>query len=449
MHGTRQTLGAEKIEAPTRPVGLSTDDTGQAMYRFISELYPICRSITGNGVRKTLDLIRQQIPLNVCEVPSGLQVFDWTVPPEWNIQDAYVKNSAGKRIIDFHASNLHVLNYSVPFRARLSLSELKEHLFSNPERPDWIPYRTSYYNRNWGFCLPHNQLLALPEDEYEVCIDSSLEPGHLTYGELRLIGRSSDEVLISCHVCHPSLCNDNLSGIAVATALAQRLATMDLRYSYRFLFIPGTIGSITWLALNQARVDKIKHGFVLTCVGDAGTPTYKVSRRGDAEVDQAWLYALQQSGGTFNVQPFSPFGYDERQYSSPGINIPVGLFMRSPHGQFPEYHTSADDLNFVCPSSLSDSLAKVLATIDVLEHNCRYLNQKPFCEPQLGRYGLYRAVGGPSAGDYQMAVLWVLNMSDGENSLLDIAVRSKLPWDMIKQAARALNDAGLLAEAQA
>jgi aminopeptidase-like protein len=284
----------------------------------------------------------------------------------------------------------------------------------------------------------------LPEDEYEVCIDSSLEPGHLTYGELRLNGRSSDEVLISCHVCHPSLCNDNLSGIAVATALAQRLETMDLRYSYRFLFIPGTIGSITWLALNQTRLDKIKHGFVLTCLGDAGSPTYKASRRGDAEVDKAWLYALQRSGGTFNVQPFSPFGYDERQYSSPGINIPVGLFMRTPHGKFPEYHTSADDLDFVCASSLNDSLAKVLATIDVLEHNRRYLNQKPFCEPQLGRYGLYRAVGGLSAGDYQMAVLWVLNMSDGENSLLDIAVRSNLPWEMIKQAARALNEAGLL-----
>jgi aminopeptidase-like protein len=444
MHGTSQTLGTEKIEAPTRHVDLSSDDSGQAMYRFISELYPICRSITGNGVRNTLDLIREHIPLTICEVPSGLQVFDWTVPPEWNIRDAYVKNSAGKRVIDFHASNLHVLNYSVPFRARLSLSELREHLFSDPERPDWIPYRTSYYNRNWGFCLAHNQLLALPEDEYEVCIDSSLEPGHLTYGELRLNGRSSDEVLISCHVCHPSLCNDNLSGIAVATALAQRLETMDLRYSYRFLFIPGTIGSITWLALNQTRLDKIKHGFVLTCLGDAGSPTYKASRRGDAEVDKAWLYALQRSGGTFNVQPFSPFGYDERQYSSPGINIPVGLFMRTPHGKFPEYHTSADDLDFVCASSLNDSLAKVLATIDVLEHNRRYLNQKPFCEPQLGRYGLYRAVGGLSAGDYQMAVLWVLNMSDGENSLLDIAVRSNLPWEMIKQAARALNEAGLL-----
>jgi aminopeptidase-like protein len=444
MHGAVQSLNVEKPDEPTAPIDLSTDDDGRSMYRFISELYPICRSITGDGVRKTLNLILEHIPLTICEVPSGLQVFDWTVPLEWNIRDAYIKNSAGERIVDFRASNLHVLSYSVPVHARMGLAELREHLFSDPQHPDWIPYRTSYYKPAWGFCLQHRQLLALQEDVYEVHIDSSLEPGHLTYGELLLRGRSSDEVLISCHVCHPSLCNDNLSGIAVATALAKRLSSMDLRYSYRFLFIPGTIGSITWAAIRRSHLSKIKHGFVLTCVGDRGSPSYKASRRGDAEIDRAWTYVLKQSGGAFDILPFSPFGYDERQYCSPGLNLPVGCFMRTPHGQFPEYHTSADDLDLVCAASLSDSLAKALTTIDVIEHNRSYVNLKPFCEPKLGDYGLYSSVGGHLAGDFQMALLWLLNMSDGENSLLDIAARSKLPWEIIKEAVRALNEAGLL-----
>jgi aminopeptidase-like protein len=444
MHGGVQSRNVEKPDEPMAAINLSADDDGRSMYRFISELYPICRSITGDGVRKTLNLILEHIPLTICEVPSGLQVFDWTVPLEWNIRDAYIKNSAGERIVDFRASNLHVLSYSVPVHARMGLAELREHLFSDPQHPDWIPYRTSYYKPAWGFCLQHRQLLALQEDVYEVHIDSSLEPGHLTYGELLLRGRSSDEVLISCHVCHPSLCNDNLSGIAVATALAKRLSSMDLRYSYRFLFIPGTIGSITWAAIRRSHLSKIKHGFVLTCVGDRGSPSYKASRRGDAEIDRAWTYVLKQSGGAFDILPFSPFGYDERQYCSPGLNLPVGCFMRTPHGQFPEYHTSADDLDLVCAASLSDSLAKALTTIDVIEHNRSYVNLKPFCEPKLGDYGLYSSVGGHLAGDFQMALLWLLNMSDGENSLLDIAARSNLPWEIIKEAVRALSEAGLL-----
>ena len=444
MHGAVQSLELERRGESPVPIDLSADDDGRSMHRFIAELYPICRSITGDGVRKTLNLILQHIPLKICEVPSGLQVFDWTVPLEWNIRDAYIKNSAGERIVDFRASNLHVLGYSIPVRRRIGLSELREHLFSDPEHPDWIPYRTSYYKPAWGFCLPHRQLLALPEDEYEVCIDSSLEAGHLTYGELLLRGRSSDEVLISCHVCHPSLCNDNLSGIAVACALAKRLGGMDLRYSYRFLFIPGTIGSITWASIRRSHLSKIKHGFVLTCVGDSGSPTYKASRRGDAEIDRAWTYVLRQSGSAFDILPFSPFGYDERQYCSPGLNLPVGCFMRTPHGKFPEYHTSADNLDLICPTALNDSLAKALTTIDVIEHNRNYLNLKPFCEPKLGDYGLYNAIGGRSAGDFQMALLWLLNMSDGANSLLDIATRCNLPWEVIREAVRALCEVGLL-----
>lgn len=423
---------------------LSAEDGGRAMHQFISELYPICRSITGDGVRKTLSLIREHIPITICEVPSGLQVFDWVVPPEWNIQDAYIKNSAGERIVDFRASNLHVVSYSIPVKARMRLSELKEHLFSDPDQPDLIPYRTSYYKPAWGFCLADKQLRSLPDGEYEVCIDSSLKPGHLSYGQLRLMGQSPEEVLISCHVCHPSLCNDNLSGIAVATALAQRLSGMNLRYSYRFLFAPGAIGAITWLSLNQAHLSKIKHGFVMTCVGDAGPATYKSSRRGDAEIDRAWAYILEQSREPYNIRPFTPIGYDERQYCSPGINLPVGCFMRTPHGEFKEYHTSADNLDLVRPAALSDSLAKALTVIDVIDNNAYYSNLKPFCEPQLGNYGLYKSTGGLSADLSQKALLWLLNLSDGQHSLLDIASRSGLPWQAVKDAAQALCEAGLL-----
>lgn len=444
MHGNAGTWGVGTIEAPAGQADLSADDGGQAMYRFVSELYPICRSITGDGVRKTLALIRERIPITICEVPSGLEVFDWVVPPEWNIRDAYIKNRAGERIVDFHASNLHVVSYSIPVRARMRLDELKEHLFSEPDQPDLIPYRTSYYKPTWGFCLSHNQLLGLSDGEYDVCIDSSLEPGHLTYGQLRLIGQSPDEVLISCHVCHPSLANDNLSGIAVAIALAQRLSQVNLRYSYRFLFIPGTIGAITWLSLNQERLSKIKHGIVMTCVGDAGSVTYKASRRGDAEIDKAWAYVLQQSGEPFEIRPFSPLGYDERQYCSPGFNLPVGCFMRTPHGEFREYHTSADNLDLVRPAALADSLQKVSAAIDVIDNNAYYFNLKPFCEPKLGNYGLYKPTGGLSADLNQKALLWLLNMSDGHNSLLDIATRANLPWQAVKDAASALSEAGLL-----
>lgn len=438
---TESRLG--RLQTPSPP-DLSGDDGGRAMYDLVSELYPICRSITGEGVRRTLEAIGRYVPLMVAELPSGLEVLDWTVPLEWNIRDAYVKNAAGERVIDFRRSNLHVVSYSLPVHRRMNLDELRPHLHSDPAHADTIPYRTSYYNPTWGFCLSHNQLLSLPDGEYDVCIDATLAPGNLTYGELLLAGQSSEEVIVSCHVCHPSLCNDNLSGIAIATALAQHLRTKNLRYSYRFLFIPGTIGSIAWLALNQAHVGKIRHGFVLSCVGDAGHPTYKQSRRGDAEIDRTWQYVLSQGGGDFEIRPFSPYGYDERQFCSPGFDLPVGCFMRTPHGEYPEYHTSADDLSIVQPSSLKDSLTKVLTAIDVIESNRRYLNLKPYCEPKLGKYGLYNHLGGSSAGSYQMALLWLLNMSDGKNSILDIATRSNLPWEAVKQGLRSLCAAGLL-----
>ncbi len=430
--------------------GLALDDIGQAMYQLIVDLYPICRSITGNGFRETLSIIKQHIPLQVQEVPTGTQVFDWTVPKEWNIVDAYIKNSKGERIVDFRKSNLHVVNYSVPIKANMSLAELKPHLFTLPDRPDWIPYRTSYYQENWGFCLSHRQFLELQDDIYEVCIDSSLEEGHLTFGECYLNGEREDEVLISCHTCHPSLCNDNLSGVALATFLARYLSSLTLRYSYRFLFIPGTIGSITWLALNEAKVSRIKHGLVVVDVGDSGSSTYKRSRQGNAEIDVAVEHILKHFGQPYKIQNFFPYGYDERQYCSPGFNLAVGCLMRTPHGQYPEYHTSADNLEFVKTDALADSFSKYVAVLDILENNRRYLNQNPKCEPQLGKRGLYDAIGGRSdAKVRQLALLWVLSLSDGRHTLLDIAGRADMNFDLIKTAADLLAHHNLLRECAA
>ena len=416
-------------------------------YAIVESLYPFCRSITGNGLRRSLGLLQETVPLELHEVPSGTQVFDWTVPKEWNIRDAYIKSSAGERLIDFQQNNLHVLNYSVPVRRTISGTELESHLFSLPESPDWIPYRTSYYEETWGFCLSQRQREGLDADDYEICIDSTLEPGHLTYGEYRLKGSTDDEVLISSHSCHPSLCNDNLSGMATAARLARLLSCVtSLRYSYRFLWIPGTIGSITWLARNEQILPRIKHGLVLSCVGDAGSFTYKRSRRGDAEVDRAVEHVLRHSKHDFRALDFTPYGYDERQYCSPGINLPVGCFMRTQNGHYPQYHTSADNLSLVTSSSLAESLLQLLRVIQVFEENHPYLNLNPKCEPQLGRRGLYRQMGGikDAAAAKEMAMLWILNLSDGRHDLLDIAERSGVPFEQISRAADALQSAGLL-----
>ncbi|MGF1935072.1 MAG: DUF4910 domain-containing protein [Nostoc sp. ChiQUE02] len=422
------------------------NDIAQNIYQLVTELYPICRSITGNGVRETLKIINQHIPLSVHEVPTGTHVFDWTVPKEWNIKDAYIKNSQGKKVVDLANSNLHIVNYSIPVDQKLSLEELKAHLFTLVDYPDWIPYHTSYYQETWGFCLSHNQYLELNDQEYEVFIDSSLEPGHLSYGEYYIPGESTDEVLISCHVCHPSLCNDNLSGIAIATFIAKYLSQTTPRYSYRFLWIPGTIGSITWLALNEAKVNNIKHGLVLTCLGDAGNFTYKKSRRGDTEIDNIAAYVLKKSKQDYEIIDFFPYGYDERQYCSPGFNLAVGCLMRSPHNCFPEYHTSADDLNFVQPQYLAESFFQCSSILDILNNNQIYYNQNPKCEPQLGRRGIYQAPNGHQDSKLnQMAILWILNLSDGQHTLLDIAERSGISFDVIKYAADILLAHDLLA----
>lgn len=427
--------------------GLDLAAVGASMFRSVEELYPLCRSITGEGVRQTLRYVGERIPLSMREVPSGTDVLDWTIPREWSIRDAYIKASNGERVVDFRRSNLHVVGYSTPVRARMSLSELRPHLHSLPGAPDLVPYRTSYYRETWGFCLSHRQLATLPEDDYEVCIDSTLADGALTFGECYLPGTTSDEILISCHVCHPSLANDNLSGIVLAMTLAARLRECSRRYSYRFLFAPGTIGSIAWLALNDATVQRVRHGLVLACVGDRGGFTYKRSRRGDAEVDRVVARVLKERGLPHRIEEFSPYGYDERQFCSPGFNLPVGCFMRTPHGQFPEYHTSGDDLSLVQPASLAGSLETGLAILDTLEGNRRFMSENPKGEPQLGKRGLYRSMGGFAQGGLdEVALLWVLNMSDGEHSLLDIAERSGRDFDSVRGAAETLAAHGLLKE---
>jgi aminopeptidase-like protein len=419
---------------------------GEELLELVAELYPICRSITGDGVRRTLELVGREIDLEVHEVPSGTQVFDWTVPREWNIRDAFVANAAGERVIDFRASNLHVMSYSVPVHATLPLHELKQHLFTLPEHPDWVPYRTSYYAERWGFCASQRLVDGLPDGDYEVCVDATLADGHLTYGEHVVPGETDEEVLISCHVCHPSLANDNLSGIAVATRLARLLGGTRSRYTHRFLFIPGTIGSITWLARNAERVGRIRHGMVLACVGDPGRLTYKRSRRGDAEIDRAVAHVLASSGRPHALEDFSPYGYDERQFCSPGFNLPVGCLSRTPYARYPQYHTSADDLELIRPEHLQDSLEVCWEVLRVLDGNRRYLNLNPMCEPQLGRRGLYGSIGGRSdAEERQMAMLWMLNLSDGDHSLLDVASRAGLPFELVAEVAGTLEEAGLLA----
>jgi aminopeptidase-like protein len=413
------------------------------MHALIAELYPICRSITGDGFRTSLQRLAPLLEIGLSEVPTGTAVLDWTVPKEWNIRDAWIADATGKRIVDFRASNLHVVSYSVPVNARMSLSDLRARLHTLPSQPDLIPYRTSYYSEDWGFCLSQQTLDAMPEGDYEVCIDSTLAPGSLTYGESVLKGSMPDEVLISVHCCHPSLANDNLSGMAVAIFLARILSETSRRHTFRFLFIPGTIGSLAWLALHEAEVGRIRHGLVLSCLGDSGPSTYKRSRRGDALVDRAASHVLRRAGPHVLLD-FVPYGYDERQYCSPGFDLPIGCLTRTPNGRFPEYHTSADNIAFVTPKALEDSLAKALAIVEILEHDAAYVNLNPRGEPQLGRRGLYKNKGGTSPADFEMAMLWVLNFSDGGHSLLDIAERAELPFATIRNAAIALRDADLL-----
>lgn len=452
----RHALLAQQPQAVNLPMShaeqtadwLNASNIGDEIYQFASEIYPICRSITGEGVRATLDRIARHIDLQIHEVPTGTQAFDWTVPQEWSIRDAFIKNSAGERVVDFRDCNLHVVSYSAPIHGFFSLAELRPHLFTLPDRPDLIPYRTSYYQRNWGFCLAHSKLEALPEGTYEVMIDSSFHDGALTYGEYFHAGETDQTVLLSTHVCHPSMANDNCSGIALLMHIAKQLTGIQTRYSYRFLFIPGTIGAVVWLSRNEDILSQITHGLVVSGVGDAGGPTYKRSRRGNAEIDRVMQHVLRHRSPHAETIDFFPYGYDERQYCSPGFNLPVGLFQRSRFATFPEYHTSADNLQLIQPCHLAESYKIVAEALEIIENNRMLRNLYPKCELQLGRRGLYGSMGGdPASADRAMGFLWILNLADGEHSLLDMAERSGLPFHVLRGAAELLSAHGLLADA--
>jgi aminopeptidase-like protein len=431
---------AQTIQDPAPARRVAT--VGEQMHALAARLYPICRSITGSGLRETLGVIRQHIPIAVHEVPSGTTVFDWTVPKEWNVRDAYVANARGERVIDFRLHNLHLVQYSGPVRARMTLDALRPRLHTLPDRPEWIPYRTSFFNDSWGFCLAQRQLDRMEPGEYEVVIDATLSDGSLTYGELLVPGESEQEVFIHTHICHPSLANDNLSGIVTATFLANSVMQEPRRYSYRFVFLPGSIGPIAWLALNEQQTHRIQHGLVLTGIGDAGALTYKRSRRGDAHVDRVMEHLLRHRSG--RVRDFDPYGYAERQYCSPGFDLPVGVLSRTPHGSYPQYHTSADDLEFIKADCLEQSLQVLNELVHVLETERRCQNLAPKGEPQLGKRGLYGGTGGTGVDTLQMARLWVLNLSDGSRCLLDIAERADLPYAVVERAAGELENVGLL-----
>ena len=424
------------------------------MMAFAEAAYPIFRSLTGDGVRATLELIREIVPsLQIHEVPTGEPVLDWTVPREWNVREAWLEGPDGRRLVDVADHTLHLLGYSVPFDGTVSRAELEDHLYSLPDRPELIPYRTSYYAERWGFCLADSLRRELPDGQYRVHIDTRLEAGHLTYGEAVLPGRSDEEILISAHCCHPSLANDNLSGLAVVSRLASRLATLSpaqRRYTVRFVFVPGTIGAIVWLARNRDRVARIRHGLVASNLGDTGGFHYKRSRGGTLAgggwpVDRAVERAARSLGFDLEVSDFVPFGYDERQYGSPGFDLPVGSLSRSPWGQYPEYHTSADDLSVLDGERLVDSLRLYLAVCAELEDSPCLLNLHPHAEPQLGRRGLYGSLGGDERGrERELAMLWVLNLADGRRSVDEIVRRSGLEPDVFDAVVDALLEAELV-----
>ena len=431
------------------------------IYSLMEELYPICRSITGEGIRKSLKILKKNIDLNIFEVSTGTKVFDWKVPNEWNIKDAYVKNKNGKKIIDFKESNIHLVSYSIPINEKISLKDLKKHLHSLPKKPNSIPYVTSYYKENWGFCLADNKLKLMKDDYYNVKIDSSLKSGSLTYGEYFKKGKISDEVLISTYICHPSLCNDNISGVAVSAILAKILAKINTYYSYRF------IGAITWLSKNKKNLSKIKHGLVITCVGSGNNITYKKTRDGNSRIDNVVIEILKKFKKNFKIREFYPFGSDERQFCSPGINLPVGVLMRTPYYEFKEYHTADDNFKLIKKKWLNDSLITLCKIISKLENekisekpknkkiielkHDTYLNLKPKCEPQLGKRKLYREISKQRLVDKndsenlkEMSIFWVLNFSDGIHSLEDISKKSGLTLELLKKSTKRLVEKKLL-----
>lgn len=417
---------------------------GEAMHALATELFPICRSLTGNGVRETLKIIGRHIPLTVHEVPSGTKVLDWTIPREWNIRDAYVLNEQGERIIDFRKSNLHVVAYSTPVDKTVSLSELQQHLFSLEDQPDAIPYITSFYEDYWGFCLPHRQRQQLAEGQYRVVVDSELSNGSLTYGELLVPGASPREIFLSTYICHPSMANNELSGPVVATFLGKWIAAAPRRYSYRVIFIPETIGSITYLSRHVAELKaKVMAGFNLTCIGDDRAFSFLPSRNGSTLADRVALHVLARTRPDFIRYSFLDRGSDERQYCSPGVDLPVVSIMRSKYREFPEYHTSLDDLAFVTPTGLAGGYAAVRDCLDYLERN-RVYRATCLGEPQLGPRGLYPKFGTKESHDQVKDIVDVLAFADGTRDLTALSEVTRIPASRLQPILDRLVAEGLL-----
>lgn len=418
--------------------------------KYFDRLWPICRSITGNGLRDSLKIVSEIVPIETTEVPTGTQVFDWVVPKEWNINDAYIIAPSGEKICDFKVNNLHVVNYAIAVDKKISLEELKKHLYSIPEMPDAIPYITSYYSEKWGFCIAHNELLSLEEGEYTVFIDSTLKEGSLTYGEAILKGDSDREVLFSTYLCHPSMANNELSGPLVQAFLYQKIATLPKRkYTYRFLFAPETIGVIAYLHKYGMQLkEKLDAGYVLTCCGDEGDFVYKQSKRANTSADKAAKHVLKNQARPYSVIPFSVGGSDERQYCSPGFNLPVGSLTRSMYQRYKEYHTSLDNKSFVSFDAMEKTVNTYFDFVRALELNEKYLTTIPYCEPQLGKRGLYPSSTEPLAARKLIHDrMHFLTYADGEHDLIDIAELKGISIFDLEEHIAPLLEAGLIKEA--
>ncbi|MFV0260425.1 MAG: DUF4910 domain-containing protein [Acidimicrobiales bacterium] len=424
--------------------------TGEELHRHIVELYPLMRSITGDGVRQTLRHLAAMAPIESVEVPSGTPVLDWTVPVEWVFRGARLIDPDGSVVADTDVSTLHVVNYSIGVDTGLDRGALDEHLFSLPDRPTAIPYRTSYYQPTWGFGLADTVRQDLGEGRYRAVVDAEHRAGgSLSYGELVIPGAGPEEILVSTHVCHPSLANDNLSGLVLAAALADELTRRRLRRTWRFVFVPGTIGAITWLARQRADhpevLERNRGVLVLTGLGDTAPFHWKRTRVGTTWIDRVVELVLAGSGYDHTLLDFSPYGYDERQYGSLGFGLAAGRLGRAVHGTYPEYHTSLDDPGFVRADRLAESLDLLGQVADALDTERTYRNLQPYGEPQLGRRGLYGSVGAlPSPGEAQMAMLWLLSLSDGATPLSEISRRSGLPMSRLSDVADLLQAEDLL-----
>lgn len=419
------------------------------MYELLKKIFPICRSITGKGVRETLNILKEECQLlNIYEIPSGTPVFDWTIPDEWNINDAWIKNSKGEKIIDFKENNLHVVGYSTPIHKKVNLEELLKIVYTLPEQPDAIPYITSYYKERYGFCMSENQKKAIVDDEYEIFIDSELKPGSLTYGEIIIPGQCTKEIFLSTYICHPSMANNECSGPVVAINLAKWLMNRQNKYTYRIVFAPETIGSITYLSKNlKVLKENVIAGYILTCVGDNRCYSYLASRYGNTLADRAALSILKNYAPDYVHYSYLDRGSDERQYCSPGVDLPVCSVMRTKYGVYPEYHTSLDNLDLVNEEGLRGTFELYKKIITAIENNAKYKINTP-CEPQLGKRGLYPTLSTKQSGKQVRNLMNVITYLDGTNDIFDISEITKVSVDEVIEHIQKLKSAGLLEEVQ-